>query len=838
MSYIQGEGKLDADVMLIGEQPGYEEIKYGRPFVGRAGGELNRYLNGYTCPLRRDLFLTNLKREQAGKVYLVADWELRALWAEIAQVKPKVIVTLGHHVTRYFLGDVTLEAYHGIPHAGDTENLFTDYQTAPIIFPAYNPAAVLHSPGLQAAFAYDMRRLGLFLKGKLAPPPVDEHPGTYLLSGDGKVLFDAEEVDIDTEGWVWKPHCLSWSTEDYFGCAVRAKDVPAFAEKLKEMRPRVGFHNALADLAVLREMGCDLDAMGIEFDDTMVMAYLLGIEPQGLKPLAYRHAGAKHDDYSDIVAVPNARIAEEWIAELACRETTPEKVRNLMLKMLTKDSSTLRKRWADGRSREILVDELGLVSEYDADPPEATLDEVPEKVWVDYASRDADLTGRVRRSLRPQITAMGLDDVYNADIAIIPMIDRMQHVGLDTDVQHFRALSQLFRVEEQINAEDIERLCGRPINPRSGDQVAEYLFDELKLHEAHPNLRIKKTKSKARLTTNDKVLESMKSLHPSIPLFTEGREIRKMYGTYSDAIPRLVGRDGRLHPRYRITRAETGRLTAADPNVLALPKHSTRGKLIRMGFRAGPDHVLGEWDLDQIEMRVFAHDSQDPVMLAAFASGKDLHADTAALLFSLDYATLYALYRAGDHEAGEQRFAAKKVNFGILMGMTPYGLLDQFHLNGQLHWTLEMCDDLLKKWHRTYEVASRYIDRKHAEARQYGFVRDMWGRLRWLEGIHSTDKYIAEEAERQAQATPTQSGAQGIIKRAMALLWPLLKQFRNEGMWVECLLQVHDALVLEYCPRDAAVLDAAVLWAMSNAVELSLPVTAKGKLGVLRMGDL
>lgn len=682
--------------------------------------------------------------------------------------------------------------------------------------------------------------------------------------------MDLREIAVDTEGWVWRPFCLSFSVEPGSGFVIRAEDregLDAFRESLDSATDIVVLHNALHDLSVLRGMGIDLDALSVPFDDTIVMAYLLGIEPQGLKPLAYRHAGATHDDYSDIVAVPNIRIAQQWMVELWTKlpEYSPvtevqysektgkplkalkvvnkpsslERARVLLGKMLEKpESETLRKRWADCRAREIIVDEEAFLSEYDADIPEATLDEVPEKVWVDYAGRDADLTGRVRRSLRPQITAMGLDDVYAADIAIVPMIDRMQTVGLDCDIPHFKSLSQLFRIEEQFNDEEIERVCGRRINPRSGDQVAEYLFDELKLHEAHPNLRIKMTDSKTRMTTNDKVLEAMKLLHPSVPLFTEGREIRKMYGTYSDAIPRLVSRDGRLHPRYRLTRADTGRLTAADPNVLAFPKHSARGKAIRMGFRAGIGRVLGEWDLDQIEMRVFAHDSQDPVMLADFASGRDLHTSTAALLFGLEYATLHALVKAHDHDAEEQRFAAKKVNFGILMGITAYGLLDQFHLNRQLHWTLEMCEDLLKKWHTTYVVASRYIDRKHAEARQYGFVRDMFGRLRWLEGIHSTDKYIAAEAERQAQATPTQSGAQGIIKRAMAILWPLLIQFRKEGMWVECLLQVHDALVLEYDPRDQQVLDAAVMYSLCNAVELSLPVTAKGKLGVLRMGEL
>lgn len=171
MSYIAGEGPKPCPTILIGEQPGFEEVRYSRVFIGKAGRELDRYLNGYTLPNRRDLFLTNLKREQAPKgEFPVAQWELDALWAEIRQVQPTTIVTLGAHVTRYFCGEqATLEAYHGIPHPPRPELDLPGVVT----FPTYNPAAMLHSPGLQAAFSYDMKRLGLYLKGKLEPAPVD-----------------------------------------------------------------------------------------------------------------------------------------------------------------------------------------------------------------------------------------------------------------------------------------------------------------------------------------------------------------------------------------------------------------------------------------------------------------------------------------------------------------------------------------------------------------------------------------------------------------------------------------------------------------------------------------
>lgn len=838
---VDGEGPEPCDVLFLGEYPGVDEMKWGRPFVGRAGRELSRWLNGYTLPYRQDVRLSNLRRTPLpGKHWVLDQEDEEALAAEFERVKPSVIVTLGAHVTQYFLGDVTLEATHSIPHRSTRD----DYPV--MVYPSYNPAAALHSPGLQSLFAYSMRRLGLYLEGKLPDPVVDNAPQIYQVGGSLMLL---EDPAVDTEGLPGRNWGASWSQADGYGSVARVGyEFDQFATGIKLLRAgranlRLTLHNALHDLRVLREMGLDLDDLDIAYDDTMVMAYLLGLEPQGLKPLAYRWCGAQHTDYSDVVAVPSARIAEEWVATVASHPDVPEKVRKLILAMLAKGKpETLRKRWAECRSREIIVEEMELLPHDEGDPPEATLDDVPLQTAVNYAGRDADLTRRIKPGLRSQIHAYELDDVYETDLRIIPMVDRMQAVGLDVDIPHFQNLIDLFKLEEHINAELLHREYGSPLNPNSGDQVAHALYDDLKLHEKYPNLRIKWTKGgdkkAARLTTNDKVLEALELAHPLVQLIQEGREIRKMRGTYAEAILRLVGRDGRLHPRFRITRTDTGRLSAAEPNVLALPKHSERGKLIRMGLRAGPGRVLSEWDLTQIEMVVFACDSMDSVMLEAFRRGLDFHGDTAARMNSYDYAQFMARVNAEDEDAADERFRAKAVNFGILMGITEFGLLDQYHKNGLLEKSLDDAGGDLKLWHETYREGSNYIDRKHAEARQYGFVRDRWGRMRWLEGIHSADKYIAAEAERMAQATPTQSGAQGCIKRSMGAVWPQLVQLRKDGIWVECLLQVHDALVLEHYPEDTALLDAVMMNALCNTVRLPIPIKAKAKTGVQRLGEL
>lgn len=895
---VRGEGPIPCDVLVIADMPGYEEAKTGRPFTGRAGRELRRHFNGYRVPRTPDeVYLSNLSKTPAKDVksMVFTEQDERELWDEIAMVRPKWIVTCGARVTHFFLGDdVTLEMVHGIPHRmatstverwirhdisvlGVVESRKRDGQL-PLIFPTYNPAAALHVPALQTIFARDLELFGMALRGKLPPAAVDERPGQYVLADTqpGRVL-DWATVAVDTEGWLWNAWGASYSGDPYYAEVVRrgSEGLAWFIDYLQQRQPVTVLHNSLHDIGVLRTLGADLEELGVPIHDTMIQAYLLGLEPQGLKPLAYRHAGMTHDDYSDVVAEPNARIATDWLMALHDRlPDTPEKLtktaikkgaiqlvlteaevplaraKKLIAAMLGKEDAKnpLRKRWSDGRAREILTDETFTLSDFESDPPEATLDEIPLAQAVAYSGRDADATIRVFPHLWKQIQAYNLEDVYATDIAVVPMIERMQTVGLGCDLPHFQSLSLMLQVDEEINREDIRRVVGRDLNPNSGDQVAELLFDEMKLHERAPNLKIKRTEGGERFTTNDKVLEAIEDVDTTgiVKLITDGREIKKIKRSYADPMPRLLGRDGRLHPQYRITRTDTGRLSAANPNVLAFPKHSKRGKLVRDGFVAAPGRELGEWDFDQIEMRVFAHDSGDVRMISEFWTGLDKHALTAAMMYNRPVEDVIAEYKGGYGEGEHERFTAKAVNFGVLMGITEIGLLAQFHKAGQLDWIPfdpdvtkfpKQTKRLLTNWYETYPDGLDYIFRKHAEARQHGYVRDMWGRMRWLEGIHAADEWIRLSAERMAQATPTQSGAQGIVKRSMKMLWPILKDMRKQGIWVECLLQIHDALVLEYDAEHRELIDSTVMAVMHSCVDLSVPVTAKAKFG-LRLGAL
>lgn len=628
-------------------------------------------------------------------------------------------------------------------------------------------------------------------------------------------------IAIDTEGTPAKPWCLSFALQSGEAHVVRTAETESLRivqGLIDEGRLVIG-HNMLWDLPVLRKLGITVPEG--QFTDTMLMAWLLGFEFIGLKKLAGMLLGKDRDSYRDVMEEANERIAREWLTEQiipfprwpGAKPPDIEKTFRLIDRMLAKPEGTrtLRERWHDCRAREVLQEDLQMVGEM----PEATLDDVPLADAIDYACEDADDTLRIYAELDNRIDAMGLRDVLNVDLAVVPMICRMQEVGIKADAQHFRDLSALYEHELQEIAGQI-RDMGGPDNPGC-DEIKDWLFKDL-------GLPTKKKTKKGAASTDKKALEAILK-NPKIQgrgrqgleLLMEWRQVRKLKTTYSDPMPDFIAADGRLHPNLSLTTVPTGRLAAKKPNVLAFPKHSERGKLIRAGFVADEGCELGEWDLSQIEMCIMAIDSGDERMLGEINSGVDKHTATAAMIFGKDVKKLAEELEAKDPIAKEQRFAAKAVNFGILMGITEYGLLDQFLKQGSIRgketrynriteqhegvtlpWTLSDCKDLLLGWHEGYPQASAYIYAKHEEAKRTGYVRDIWNRIRYIEDITSQNDYFFEQALRQAQATPIQSGAQGLVKRWMRSVWKRLPVLWNEGLRAECLLQAHDALLCEY----------------------------------------
>jgi len=774
----RGQGPLPSPLMFIGEAPGEQEDRQGLPFVGKAGAVLNGLIRQELGPLgweRGDIYVTNLLKERppGNRDPLPEEIERDApeLEAEIGACEPRLVVTLGRFSTRYFLGpDADMETVHGMawPVPGRAFK----------VFPIVHPAAGLHSPEMYALTAFGFENLARYLDGededRFGGPleaPMDLYPRPDYREACEAEAFREGPTALDTEGDTDDPICLSLSQSPGQGVVVPpelARRMPA----LPYLHPHV-LHHALHDLPVLRAMGVHLPEGGVV--DTMVMAYLLRMEPQGLKALAKRRAGMAMRDYDQVVG--------RWV-ELG------KKVKKRV--------------WSTaGR----------------------TLRDVEREELVAYAGRDPDATLRVYHALQPRIERLGLGPLLKMELGIIPLIDRIQTIGMQVDLEHYRGLEKELTAKRAELEEELAELAGRPINVKS-PQVGKLLFEELGVASR------KRTKGGKSLSTNDKILQALHHRYlrdegedaprtRALKLVMDIREIRQMESSFVKPLVAHVSRDGRLHPNILTTRVETGRLAGKGINVLALPKHSEWGHKFRAGFVAGPGRLLGSWDLSQIELRVLAHISGDTTMLAAFRSGRDLHAELVERLYGIPR----------EKQTPKQRREGKTINFGIPMGITAQGLLEQFHKNGLLDKTIDDAEQVLHDTlHKVYPGVWAFQQESQAEARRHGQVRDMWGRIYYLPAVHSPFEQMREAALRQAAALKIQGGAAGLMKIGMALAWEGTRPLR-ESAYCEPWLQVHDDLLFEYDEGLEDLMAPLITSALCGATTLAVPVTSSHVAG-------
>ncbi len=426
--------------------------------------------------------------------------------------------------------------------------------------------------------------------------------------------------------------------------------------------------------------------------------------------------------------------------------------------------------------------------------------------------------------MTPQLVPWGL---VETDRALIPMIRRMEDVGIPGDAEYFRDLVVL--LDDKLAEVDQEiRDAGGPDNPGSSDQVADWLF-------RRQHIRSKKRTATGKDSTQDKFLEAaLKSAYTrpeqrqAITLILDRREIDKVRGTYAVPMPEYLARDGRLHAQILYTRTDTGRLAAKNPNVLAFPKHSDLGILVRHGFRpTRPGYVLAEWDLAQIEMKMMAIDARDERMIAQMLSGVDFHLLTASEVIYKKPKELITKH---------ERFTAKAVNFGILMGMTGKGLSEDLAKKGVFK-SQDECQAFIDEWMRGYPQCASYIQAKHAEARRFGYVANWRGRRRYLPAIHSPNDDVMLEACRKAQATPIQGGAQEITKLWMVEAYERICAMREQGADVELLLQVHDAMLFELPETLYSEVDGIMRESLAAIPPFAVPLSCEGAKG-LTWGEL
>ena len=881
MRRIKGEGPTPSLVMLIADWPTREDDKTGRPFSTHKwrGNEIDRFFDGVRLPSRDSIYCTTFIKEyhESGD-YSESDFAAHAgiLIGEIEAVRPSCIVCLGRHVSQWFLGDLDLEEIHGI--AWSIPATFDKLPLAAetMVIPLYSMGAGLHSSDISAQIAYDFQQLEGILGGDIEPRTLyaDQFPNPqYIEVTDGetldRLLSDVTTISVDTEGWAWKPWSVQFSDAAGTAHIVRAARVDLI-ERFANIVDRRGtslrhtFHGSLHDLAVYRAFG--IDTRRLVFDDTQVMSYNLQLEPIGLKPLCVRHAGMIMDSYDSVMGDASYRLAQDWLfnateieeweyvnaqqAEFTRLTTTPylDKKGTLKpgrrLRTLPKlprtdlhaaftrclRSTDPRKLWgnqSDDRHIEAGAKHGAMW--------EATLDAVPLPKAIYYAGRDADGTGRLEPELRQRLVRNELWSVYQADLATIPLIDRMQQIGIRPDLAHFAALSGVLqtevdaiqaRLDTRLSGMGISYPSGNPFNANSTDQVGSLLYDRF-------GVTVLKRTPGGDPSTNDKILEAVekdprldRGVRDLVIDIREYREIYKLKHTFVDQIPDFVNRwpnDGRIHATFRITRVVTGRLAASDPNLLAMPKHGKFAKQFREGFTCDSGHLLGSWDLSQIELRVLAHISQDPVLLNAFRTGLDLHATLAQRIFGV---------APKDQDDSKHRFPAKAINFGLSMGMTNIGLTIELKKNG-----LDVSEDDAQRWidgtMSLYAEVPNYQQYKIAEAKRQGYVTDLVGRRRYIGGIRSFDRAARSEAERFAFSTPIQAGAQEIMKVAEAALWQIILDHQDAGRWVEPLIQIHDDLLLEFEAPLLQEMNRQMIWAMTETFPgLSVPIKTVGASGV------
>jgi DNA polymerase-1 len=418
-----------------------------------------------------------------------------------------------------------------------------------------------------------------------------------------------------------------------------------------------------------------------------------------------------------------------------------------------------------------------------------------------YAGEDADVTLRLHDALWPRVTSeAGLRALYlEIEQPLVPVLKRMEQNGVLVDARQLRELSREFAGRMAAIEAEAHRAAGRSFNLSSPKQLHDILFGELKL----PVLR--KTPTGQPSTAED-VLEELAADFPLPRLILDFRAMAKLKSTYTDKLPeQICGRTGRIHTSYHQAVAATGRLSSADPNLQNIPIRTDEGRRIRQAFIAAPEHVLVAADYSQIELRIMAHLSGDAGLLAAFARDDDIHRATAAEVFGVPAGQV----------TGDQRRSAKAINFGLIYGMSAFGLARQLGIGR------EEAQGYVDRYFARYPGVKAFMDRTRREARELGYVETVFGRRLHLQDINARQAARRQYAERSAINAPMQGTAADIIKRAMIAVDGWL---RDSGAPARLTMQVHDELVLEVHEgaRDAVIRELQRL--MCGAAALSVPL--------------
>jgi DNA polymerase I-like protein with 3'-5' exonuclease and polymerase domains/uracil-DNA glycosylase len=762
-----------------------------------------------------------------------------------------------------------MESPHG---SVQRPNIHSSIGEGTILLPAYHPAAGFYDTGLMRFIQDDFAVLGKLVKGEEVERPVDDIEPVYEDQGSLQ-LYQAHfnPVAVDTETVDDKLWSIQLSTEPGTGWFFKP-----YNERPRIEGPTV-VHNYMFDSRFV-----DLPE---HTDDTMAMAYVLGL-PQGLKELAWRLCGMEMKSYMETIAghrkgkaldylqqalllhpdVPLTKSVrekmerkgetieldlwanpptiedEKWNAKTnlySLVRKSPQHIARKMKNILADVASGKElkdgpvdpwTRWhdVDERERAEVEDSLGPM-------PDASLEDIPHAEAVHYSARDPDATLRVFQVLEERIDAGGVRFAYEIDRQTLPIAREMEKNGITVNLEHLEWLSGHYAELMREKSEEIFALlkiscprCGglkflseesvcQPchetgfwrFNPNSDKELRTLFFQHLRFT---PTKLTKKTRLPS-VESN----ELAKIKHPVVPLVEEYRHLAHLKSSFSDPLQKWADEEHKIHTTINPTRVATGRWSMKWPNLMQIPVRTELGQLVREAFTSrNPDWSLFAADYSQIEMRVAAHLSQCTSMMKLFFEGRDVHTETAS-----------EMYGKIVEKGSPERYAAKTLGFGVIYGLSPYGLHTQMQAEGIEGWSEKDCEKFIKDYYLLRPELRTWQEETLSFARLNGYVKDIFGRIRYTPEMGCPIRRYQGDGERKAINMPVQSTAQGIIKLAMVKIWGATRGERSP----EWLLQIHDELIWELPDASLDNWGAFVTQIMENAVRLSVPVEVETKVG-------
>jgi uracil-DNA glycosylase family 4 len=880
--------------MVISGTVDKDENGQGECLVGMTGQTFDAYLWRTRLP-RHSLYCTNIVKRWGGEGEnepgiedVIRDWDY--LMAEIRMVQPKLILALGSVATQHLISGTTaalytMDALNGKP----VRVKVKDAGWEGWVIPLFHPSAGLYNAHMAGLTYQALERARAFLDSgfqdcggaqdgiaKLSRATTNyevltdddfEHGcGAIRLAFNACAVWGGP-LPTDTEGYKWDPWCISFSPAVGDSYLIQSKD-KRLLRFFNQWRILSGvkllLHNSLHDLDVLAALGIILQTG--EYEDSMVKAFVCQSETpkgQGLKPLGFKYADVAMEEFSEVTHEAENRIATTYLDQIRQGLLNQEihldvegkawpaarRIKAILDKPNHEDS--MRKRWSDvcGDKKNVWGQEWKMVTEACYGPmPRVKWEDVELDRWRSYACADPDVTGRVNLVLNSRIQKMRLQQPYEMDMGVIPVLNRMSTTGILVDKKKLWALQQEMvaaraSLEKQLLriAASLGRQYGN-LNLNSGDQLAPFIYGPLGLSTR------RMTKSRSRESVDEKALSSIQChknpldpqhhgcrrhhamAHVFVDLLLEYKEVDKILNAYVVPLWRQLGSDGRVHANWRHTVVVSGRLATNSPNLLAFPAHSRWGKRLRACLVAGPGKVILSCDQSQIELRVLASEARDQAMMGVFLRGLDLHAATAMEIFGV---TLEEALEDDGEGKDHCRFFSKTINFGVAYGLTARGLSEHLAKMGVLK-TVEECQRIIDQWFAARPGVQIYLQECIAETRRYGYVRDMWDRIRFLPQIWSPVDRIRAEAERQAGNFKIQAGAQGSMKLGMAYYWNEIRPMvEGRGIYCNPILQVHDDLMMEI-DEDAVndvspLIEEAVTYAAQE--KFHVPITCGTKIG-------